>query len=296
MSLNESVVEDAAISWFAQIGYTVGHGPNLAPGEPGAERSSFADVVLKERLHEAIHRLNPLIPQEAQEDALRKVLRLEASTLDGSNRAFHKMLRDGVEVEYQRPDGSIAGDHVRLVDFSDPTANDWFVVNQLTVIEAQHNRRPDVVVFVNGLPLAIIELKNAADADATIWSAYSQLQTYKKEIPSLLRYNELLVVSDGRYARIGSLTANQEWFKVWRTVDGEGDAPRAALELEVLVRGVFEKQRFLDLLQHFIVFEEDTESDRLHKIIAGYNQFHAVNGAVEETVRASGMTKDLETA
>ncbi len=192
MSLNESVVEDAAISWFAQIGYTVGHGPNLAPGEPGAERSSFADVILKERLQDAIPRLNPLIPQEAQEDALRKVLRLEASTFVGSNRAFHKMLRDGVEVEYQRPDGSIAGDHVRLVDFSDPAANDWFVVNQLTVIEAQHNRRPDVVVFVNGLPLAIIELKNAADADATIWSAYSQLQTYKSEIPSLLKYNEAM--------------------------------------------------------------------------------------------------------
>jgi type I restriction enzyme R subunit len=198
MSLNESVVEDAAISWFAQIGYTVGHGPHLAPGEPGAERSSFADVILKGRLQDAIHRLNPSIPQEAQEDALRKVLRLEATTLDGSNRAFHKMLRDGVEVEYQRPDGSIAGDHVRLVDFSDPAANDWFVVNQFTVIESQHNRRPDVVVFVNGLPLAIIELKNAADADATIWSAYSQLQTYKKEIPSLFKYNELLIVSDGR--------------------------------------------------------------------------------------------------
>lgn len=296
MSLNESVVEDAAISWFAQIGYTVGHGPNLAPGEPGAERSSFADVILTGRRQDAIHRLNPLIPQEAQEDALRKVLRLEASTFVGSNRVFHKLLRDGVEVEYQRPDGSIAGDHVRLVDFSDPAANDWFVVNPFTVIEAQHNRRPDVVVFVNGLPLAIIELKNAADADATIWSAYSQLQTYKAEIPSLLKYNELLVVSDGLQARIGSLTANQEWFKVWRTVDGEGDAPRGSLELEVLIRGVFDKQRFLDLLQHFIVFEEDTDSDRLHKIIAGYHQFHAVNGAVEETVRASGMTKDLETA
>ncbi len=296
MSLNESVVENAAISWFAQIGYTVGHGPNLAPGEPEAERGSFADVILTGRLQEAIYRLNPLIPQEAQEDALRKVLRLEASTFVGSNRVFHKMLRDGVEVEYQRPDGSIAGNHVCLIDFAEPANNDWFVVNQFTVIESQHNRRADLVVFVNGLPLAIIELKNAADADATIWSAYSQLQAYKKEIPSLLKYNELLIVSDGLQARIGSLTANQEWFKVWRTVDGEGDAPRASLELEVLIRGVFEKQRFLDLLQHFIVFEEDTESDRLHKIIAGYHQFHAVNGAVEETVRASGMTKDLETA
>ncbi len=205
------------------------------------------------------------------------------------NRAFHTMLRDGVEVEYRRADGSIAGDRVRLVDFARPAANDWFAVNQFTVIESQHNRRPDVVVFVNGLPLAIIELKNAADADATIWAAYSQLQTYKAEIPSLLQYSELLIVSDGLQARIGSLTANQEWFKVWRTVDGEGDAPKSALELEVLIRGVFEKRRFLDMLQHFIVFEQDTESDRVHKIIAGYHQFHAVNAAMQETVRASGM-------
>jgi len=237
-----------------------------------------------------------LIPQEGQEEALRKVLRLDSPSFIGNNRAFHKMLRDGVEVEYSRADGSIAGDRVCLVDFLDPAANDWFVVNQFTVIEAQHNRRPDVIVFVNGLPLAIIELKNAADSEATIWSAYSQLQTYKTEIPSLLRYNELLIVSDGLQARIGSLTANQEWFKVWRTVDGEDHAPRASLELEVLVRGVFEKRRLLDLLQHFIVFEEDTESDRLHKIIAGYHQFHAVNAAVEETVRASGMISDPETA
>ena len=151
--------------------------------------------------------------------------------------------------------------------------------------------QPDIVVFLNGLPLGLIELKNAADEDATIWSAYAQLQTYKAEIASLLHYNAALVVSDGLQARMGSVTANQEWFKVWRTIDGEGDAPKSALELEVLVRGVFERQRFLDLLHHFIVFEEDPDSGALHKIIAGYHQFHAVNAAVEETVRASGMTE-----
>jgi type I restriction enzyme R subunit len=224
---------------------------------------------------------------------LRKVLRVGTPSLTQTNRAFHRMLRDGVPVEYPRPDGSIAGDHVRLVDFSDVRANDWLAVNQFTVIEGQHNRRPDIVVFVNGLPLGLIELKNAADEDATIWSAYAQLQTYKAEIASLLHYNAALVVSDGLQARMGSVTANQEWFKVWRTIDGEGDAPKTALELEVLVRGVFERQRFLDLLQHFIVFEEDPDSGALHKIIAGYHQFHAVNAAVEETVRASGMTPGL---
>jgi type I restriction enzyme R subunit len=291
MSLNESIVEDAALEWFGELGYAVGHGPHLAPGEPAAERKSFSEVVLVGRLREAIRRLNPRIPEEAREEALRKVLRVGTPSLVQTNRAFHKLLRDGVPVEYPRPDGSIAGDHVRPVDFGDVRANDWLAVNQFTVIEGQHNRRPDIVVFVNGLPLGLIELKNAADEDATIWSAYAQLQTYKAEIPTLLHYNAALVVSDGLQARMGSVTANQEWFKVWRTIDGEGDAPKSALELEVLVRGVFERQRFLDLLHHFIVFEEDPDSGALHKIIAGYHQFHAVNAAVEETVRASGMTE-----
>jgi len=299
-AFNESIVEDAALEWFEALGYAIGHGPHIAPGEPAAERDSFGDVVLVGRLREAIRRLNPAIPEEACEDALRRVLRVGTPSLTQTNRAFHRMLRDGVPVEYPRMDGSIAGDHVRLVDFGDARANDWLAVNQFTVIEtsggAQHNRRPDIVVFVNGLPLGLIELKNAADEDATIWSAYAQLQTYKAEIASLLHYNAALVVSDGLQARMGSVTANQEWFKVWRTIDGEGDAPKTALELEVLVRGVFERQRFLDLLQHFIVFEEDPDSGALHKIIAGYHQFHAVNAAVEETVRASGMTAGMAEA
>jgi type I restriction enzyme R subunit len=292
MSLNESIVEDAALEWFGELGYAVGHGPHLAPGEPAAERDSFSEVVLVGRLREAIRRLNPAIPEEAREEALRKVLRVGTPSLVQTNRAFHKLLRDGVDVEYPRADGSIAGDKVRLIDFHDVGSNDWFVVNQFTVIEGQHNRRPDIVVFVNGLPLGLIELKNAADEDADIWAAYWQLQTYKAEITSLLHYNAVLVVSDGTYARIGSVTANQEWFKVWRTIDGEGDAPKTALELDTLTRGVFDPQRFLDLLQHFIVFEEDPDNGQLHKIIAGYHQFHAVNAAVEETVRASGMAEE----
>ena len=273
MSLNESIVEDAALTWFGELGYAVGHGPQLAPGESAAERDSFGEVVLAGRLRESIRRLNPAIPAEAREEALRKVLRVGTPSLTQTNRAFHRMLRDGVEVEYPRPDGSIAGDHVRLVDFDEVLANDWLAVNQFTVIEGQHNRRPDLVVFVNGLPLGLIELKNASDEGATIWSAYAQVQTYKAEIPSLLHYDEALVLSDGLQARIGSLTANQEWFKVWRTIDGQHDAAPGTLELETLIRGVFERKRFLDLLQHFIVFEEDPDSGALHKIIAGYHQF-----------------------
>ena len=289
MNLNESTVEAATLAWFGELGYTLAHGPDLAPGEPAAERGGFGDVMLVARLREAIWRLNPAIPEEAREDALRKVMRLSTPSLVQTNRSFHTLLRDGVAVEYPRLDGGIAGDFVRLVDFDDAQANDWRVVNQFTVVEGQHHRRPDVVVFVNGLPLAVIELKNAADEGATIWGAYAQLQTYKALIPSLLQYSAVLVVSDGLQARIGSLTANQEWFKVWRTIEGERDAPKTMLALEVLVRGVFEPQRFLDLLQHFIVFEEDPDTGALHKIVAGYHQFHAVNAAVEETIRASGM-------
>jgi type I restriction enzyme R subunit len=289
MTLTEAMVKEAALGWFEQLGYAAFPGPQVAPGEPAAERESFSDVVLVGRLREAIRQLNPAIPDDAREEALRKLLRLATPSLMQTNRVFHRLLREGVTVEYPRPDGSIAGDHVRLVDFTAVAANDWLVVNQFSVSDGQHNRRPDLLVFLNGLPLGLIELKNAASEGATIWSAYAQLQTYKAEIPSLLQYNAALVVSDGLQARIGSLTANQEWFKLWRSIDGETEAPTSALELETLIRGVFEPQRFLDLLQHFIVFEEDPDSDALHKIIAGYHQFHAVNAAVEETVRASGM-------
>ena len=184
MSLTESIVEDAALTWFGELGYAVGHGPQMAPGEPAAERDSFGEVVLVGRLHEALRQLNPTIPEEAREEALRKVLRVATPSLVQTNRAFHRLLRDGVDVEYARPDGSTKHDKAWLVDFSDVRANDWLAVNQFTVIEGQHNRRPDNVVFINGLPLALIELKNAADEDATIWSAYAQLQTYKAEVPS----------------------------------------------------------------------------------------------------------------
>src|SRR5262249_46848598 len=255
----------------------------------------FSDVVLAGRLRDAIERLNPTIPSDAREEALRKVLRHDAPSLVANNRAFHQMLRDGVPVEYRRNDGSIAGDHVRLIDFHNPDANDWLAVNQFTVIENQNNRRSDIVVFVNGLPLAIIELKIPEDTDKWFAAAYNQIQTYKQEIPSLMHYNEVTVVSDGLEARIGSLTENQEWFKVWRTIEGQFDAPPTALELETLVRGVFEKRRFADLIRNFILFEEDPDRGTSNKIIAGYHQFHAVKAAVEETLRATAKDRVAET-
>jgi type I restriction enzyme, R subunit len=294
-TLNESSVEEAALSWFSELGYAVTHAPHLAPGEIAAERKSFTDVVLVGRLRDAIARLNPSIPSDAREEALRKVLRHDAPSLVANNRAFHRMLRDGVPVEYRRDDGSIAGDHVRLIHFNNADANDWLAVNQFTVIEGQNNRRPDIVVFVNGLPLGIIELKIPEDTDKWFAAAHNQIQTYKQEIPSLMHYNEVTVVSDGLEARIGSLTANQEWFKVWRTIEGEFDAPATAVELETLIRGVFEKRRFFDLIRNFIAFEDDPDRGTTNKIIAGYHQFFAVKAAVDETLRATAKDRAAET-
>lgn len=284
----ESVVEDAALAWLDALGYTVLHGPEIAAGMVGAERSdpNYRDVVLEERLHQALVRLNPELPLEALEDAFRRLTRTDAPSLLERNRAVHRMLVDGVTVEYRRQDGSIAGAQARVLDFDNPDNNDWLAVNQFTVAEGQHTRRPDVVLFVNGLPLAVIELKNSADENTTVWSAYNQLQTYQAQIPTLFATNAVLIVSDGVQARVGSLGAGKEWFKPWRTITGREDAAARMAELQVVLEGVFEKSRFLDLVRHFIVFE-DEGGGKLNKKMAGYHQFHAVNVAVEETLRAA---------
>ena len=235
----------------------------------------------------------PGLPREALEDAFRKLTRPEGATLEARNRAFHRMIVDGVNVEYRNDRGKIQGAQVRVIDFDAPENNDWLAVNQFTVIENKHTRRPDIVVFVNGLPLGLIELKNAADENATIWTAYQQFQTYKAELPSLFACNAVLVVSDGLEARIGTLTAGREWFKPWRTIGGEELAPVFYTELQVLIQGVFEKERFLSLIRDFIVFEDDG-SGHLSKKMAGYHQFHAVRTAVGETLRAAELREVAE--
>jgi type I restriction enzyme R subunit len=287
-SFTESVVEDAALDWLSALGYVVLHGPEIAVGIPGAERADpgYRDVVLERRLRQALGRLNPGLPPEALEDVFRRLTRSDAPSLIERNRAVHRMLVDGVTVEHRRADGSIAGAQARVIDFDAPESNDWLAVNQFTVAEGQHTRRPDVVLFVNGLPLAVIELKNPADENATIWSAFAQLETYQAQIPALFAYNAALVVSDGVQARIGALGAGREWFKPWRTIVGREDAPASLSELQVLLAGVFDRRRFLDLVRYFIVFE-DLGGGVLSKKIAGYHQFHAVSVAVEETLRAA---------
>ncbi|MDA8064549.1 MAG: type I restriction endonuclease [Thermaerobacter sp.] len=296
----ESDVEKAVLEWFAGLGYDVAHGPDLVSGADAAERRGYADVVLAGRLRAALDRLNPDVPPEALEDAFRKVMHSESAVLAVNNHAFHRMLTDGVQVEHRVADGRVMGDRVRLVDFEQPEANDWVVTNQFTVVEGRRKRRADVVVFVNGLPLAVVELKDPSDEQATVWNAFNQIQTYKNDIPSLFAYNEVLVISDGLEARVGSLTADRERFMPWRTIEGEDLAPPGLPQLQVAIQGVFERSRFLDLLRHFIVFE--TDGPDVVKKLAGYHQFHAVNRAVEETIRAArlragyGMAAEREPA
>jgi type I restriction enzyme R subunit len=285
---SESVVEETAVTWLEHLGWAAKVGPDIAPGELFAERADYGEVVLKQRLRDALARLNPDLPPEAVEDAFRRVTHPQGATLETRNRALHRMIVDGVTVEYRRSDGSITGAQARVIDFDDPEINDWLAVSQFTVSENRHTRRPDVVLFLNGLLLTIIELKNPADEEATIWTAFQQLQTYKAELPTLFAFDELLIISDGLEARIGTLTAGREWFKLWRTISGTEIEDAGVSELEVLLKGVFEKRYFLQLLRDFIVFEDDG-SGKLSKIAAGYHQFHAVRVAVVETLRAARL-------
>ena len=290
-NFTESVVEQAALAWLESLNYTVVAGPQIAPGEPQSERDDYRQVVLLRRFRQALQRLNPQVPSDALEEAFRKLTRMEAHPLATSNHAVHKYLVEGVPVEYQRTDGSIGGDLVRVLDFANPDNNEFLAVSQFTIVEDHHERRPDIVLFVNGLPLAVLELKNATSEDATIWSAFNQLQTYKEQIPSLFVFNEALLISDGVQARVGTLTADREWFMPWRTIEGEELADTRLPQLQVVLEGIFERRRFLDLIRHFIVFE-DIGNGTLVKKMAGYHQYHAVNLALDSTIKAAGAGGD----
>ncbi len=288
MTLNESTVENLTLDWLRELGWAVAHGSTLAPGAPGAgggERSGWEQTILAGRLRAALARLNPTLPAAALDEVARKLLLPGEASLLANNRSFHRRLVDGLPVEFLEAGGRLRYAAARLVDFDDPAQNDWLAVNQLTIVEAGHNRRPDVLLYLNGLPVAVIELKNPANEKTGVRQAFNQLQTYKQQIPGLFTTNELLVISDGLTARLGSLTASREWFLPWRTIEGDAPAPATQLELEVLVRGLCAPQRLLAYLRHFIVYEEGA-GGQLTKKLAGYHQFHAVNAAVEETLRA----------
>ena len=287
-TLTEADVEEVALKWLANLGWQTAHAPDIGPDGASEERADYGAVVLERRLRDALARLNPELPLAALDDAYRKLTRPEGSTLEARNRAFHRMLVRGVTVEYREDGGRIAGRQAFAIDYERAEANDFLAVNQVTVSERDYTRRPDVVLFVNGLPLGVLELKNPADEEAGIREAWQQLQTYKAELPSLFSMNELLVASDGTEARLGTLTAGREWFKPWRTVTGEGLEEVDPLELRVLLQGVCDRERLLALIRNFIVFEDDG-SGVLEKKLAGYHQFHAVRTAVAETMRAAKL-------
>ena len=292
-TFSESEVESAALAWLQGLGWKVAHGPDIAPRAAASERTDYSTVVLEHRLRDGLARLNPGLPTEALDDAFRKLIRPHGSTLEARNRAFHRMLVDGVTVEYGATGGTVRGAQVSILDYENPANNDWLAVNQFTVVEGEHKRRPDIVLFVNGLPLGLIELKNPADEKATVWTAWQQIQTYRVELSDLFSFNAALIVSDGVNARMGTLTAGREWFKPWRTIDGETLADPHLPQLRVMIEGICERDRFLTLVRDFIVFEDDG-SGKLAKKMAGYHQFHAVETAVGETLRAAALRQELQ--
>jgi type I restriction enzyme R subunit len=282
--MTEDQLEQETLDWLQEQGYRHVFGPDIAHDGISPERSSYRDVLLVGRLASAIERLNPQVPLAARDDALAQIKDLGMPALLGANRQFHKLLCTGVPVQYQR-DGETIGDFVQLIDWTNPASNDWLAVNQFTLQGAKHTRRPDIILFVNGLPLVLLELKNPADANADIWKAFDQIQTYKEQIPDVFQYNEILIISDGSEARMGSLSADAERFMNWRTIDGATVDPLGQFnELETMVHGVLAPELLLDYLRYFVLFEDD---GRLVKKIAGYHQFHAVRSAIQQVVTAS---------
>ena len=286
---DESAVEEATLEWLTELGWQVLYGPDIAPDAVNTERNSYDQIILERRLQNALLQLNPNLPDAALKDALHKLARPDGATIEVRNRAFHLMLVNGVNVEYRDEDGAIRGAQVRVLDVDHPDNNNWLAANQFTVAENRHRRRPDIVLFVNGLPLGIIELKSPADPNATIRMARQQLQTYKTELPTLFSMNEILMVSDGIAARVGTITSEWEWFKPWRTLPREGSAQNVT-ELSTMLHGVAKPSYFLALIRDFIVFDDDGGGS-LTKKMAGYHQFHAVRVAIGETIRAAAIRR-----
>ncbi|WP_149426720.1 type I restriction endonuclease subunit R [Exiguobacterium acetylicum] len=287
---HEDDLEKATLEWLENLGYDKAHGPNIAVDGESPERKSYIDVVLRTRLEDALRRINPSASTDTIARAIQLVTMVQSPNLIVNNQIFQNYVTEGVDVEVRKEDGRNAVEKLWLFDFHNPRNNNFLAVNQFTVIEGQNNKRPDVIVFVNGLPLAVIELKNSTDEQVGISKGFNQLQTYKATIPSLFQYNAFMVTSDGINARAGSLTADEERFMMWRTVDGESIAPSTMPQLEVLIQGMFKPKVFLDLLRHFIVFQ--TDGEKTFKILAAYHQYYAVNKAIEQAKRAATETGD----
>ena len=295
-TLTESKIEEFAIGLFEQLGYRYLYSPDIAPDGTNPKRVSFEEVVMVESLHHAVYRINHTLPQEVCDEAINQVLRIASPDLLSNNETFHRMLTEGVSVSVHK-EGAERGELVWLVDLDNPLNNDFTVVNQYTIVENSHNKRPDILLFVNGLPLIIIELKNAVDENATVQSAFRQVETYKETIPSLFTYNSIIVISDGLEARAGSLSAGFSRMMAWKSADGKAESSRLVCQLEVLIKGMLNKETLLDLIRSFTVFEKTKTEDKetgittvkTIKKIAAYHQYYAVNKAVDSTVRATGI-------
>ncbi len=283
--ISEDQLEQMCLSWFEDIGYDYVSGYEIAPDGDAPERTEYRQIILHSRLIDRLGVINPNIPTATLEQVAQQLAKPETPILIKNNKAFHQYLLEGVKVTFKDASGEEKADYVRLIDFVTASNNQFLVINQYTITGSKGNRRPDVIVFINGLPVSVLELKNPADSSADIWSAYQQLQTYKEEIPDLFAFNEALVISDGVHARVGALTASKERFMAWRTVAHEKDRPLFEYALETLVKGFFQPELFLDYIRHFVLFEQDV--DTTIKKIAGYHQFHAVRAAVEATVSAT---------
>ncbi|OQY07390.1 MAG: DEAD/DEAH box helicase [Fusobacteriia bacterium 4572_132] len=286
----EDELEKASIQYFEELGYEYIFAPTLAPEGENPERNSYADIILEERLREAIYRVNPKAAREAKEEAIRKIIYLDSPSMIINNKTFHKMITDGIDVTYHDEKQGEKSEKIFLFDFKNSKNNEFLVLNQFTIIEAGKNRRPDLIIFINGLPLVVIELKSAINEETTIHKAYNQFQTYKKDIPSLFNYNSFLIISDGVNAKAGTITSNEERFMNWRTIDGKTISPLSEPKLEVLIKGIFKKDRLLDIIKNYILFQ--TDGEEIIKILSAYHQYFAVKKAVENTKKASSKKGD----
>lgn len=287
---NESELELATLEWLEDLGYNIVEGPDLAPDGYYSERGSFQDIVLVERLRDSLKKINPALPLDVIDASIQKIIANSSPNLILNNKQFHQLATNGIEIQVLGTDGYNPTVSVYLFDFKNPQNNDFLAVNQFTVVEGQTNKRPDIILFLNGLPVVVIELKNVTNEDVDISDAYNQIQTYKRAIPTLFRYNAFLIASDGINARVGSLTANEERFMKWRTVDGTSLSSSAEPQLEVMLNGMLAPHRLLDIIQNFILFQSDGENT--FKILAAYHQYHAVNKAVEKAQIATDDAGD----
>jgi type I restriction enzyme R subunit len=300
--ITENTIEAFAIELLHKLGYEYIYAPDIAPDSENPERERFSDVLLLNRLQNVVKRINRSIPADAQSEAIKEIQRIASPELLTNNETFHRLLTEGIPVS-KRVDGDDRGDRVWLIDFKNPLNNDFVVANQFTIIENGNNKRPDVILFVNGIPLVVIELKNAADENTTIHSVFKQVETYKAIIPSLFTYNGFVVISDGLEAKAGSISSGFSRFMSWKSADGKAEASHLVSQLETLIQGMLTKETLIDLIRHFIVFEKSKKEDAATGIttistvkkVAAYHQYYAVNRAVESTLRASGYTLPKET-